>query len=431
MKRLIRLMQALEEQLVVCIRCGMCQAVCPLYNQTGREADVARGKLAMLDGILADMFDDPQGVIERLNRCLLCGSCAANCPSRVRVLEIFIKARAILTGYQGLSPLKKLILRGMLARPRVTDQLVEWGAQLQTIGIRPANEAAGTSCARFMSPLLSDRHFKPLASEPFHKRTPSLNTASVSGKPKVTFFTGCLIDKIYPDIAQASIDVLHYHGVGVHIPEDEGCCGIPALSSGDTATFDKLLRHNVRKLVSEKTDYLLTACATCTSVIKEIWPVMAGDDDPTLKKTVKTLSAKTMDINQFLVSEVGLREIKTDNEHDSAKVTYHDPCHLKKTQGVFEQPRAVLRSTASYELVEMQDADTCCGMGGSFNLQYYQISSAIGTLKRDNIAATGCSVVATGCPACMMQIADALSQAKDKIAVKHPIELYAEMIKKR
>ena len=79
-------MRELEDQLVVCMRCGMCQAVCPLFRETGFEADVARGKLALLDGLLQEMFKDPQGVYERLNKCLLCGSCAANCPSGVSVL---------------------------------------------------------------------------------------------------------------------------------------------------------------------------------------------------------------------------------------------------------------------------------------------------------------------------------------------------------
>ena len=116
MKEIARLMKELEDQLVVCMRCGMCQSVCPLYEQTGREADVARGKLALLDGLMNEMFKDPEGVYERLNKCLLCGSCAANCPSGVSVLEIFMKARAILTGYMGLPPAKKLVLRGMLAR---------------------------------------------------------------------------------------------------------------------------------------------------------------------------------------------------------------------------------------------------------------------------------------------------------------------------
>jgi len=95
---LARMLRELEDHLAVCMRRGMCQSVCPLYGETGREADVARGKLVLLDGLARELLRDPAGVDERLRRCLLCESCAANCPSGVRVLDIFIKARAILTG---------------------------------------------------------------------------------------------------------------------------------------------------------------------------------------------------------------------------------------------------------------------------------------------------------------------------------------------
>ena len=112
LRQLRRLMRQLEDQLVVYMRCGMCQAVCPVFAQTGREADVARGKLVLLDGLMQQaMLDDPEAVRQRLQRCLLCGSCAANCPSGVNVLDIFLKARAILAGYLGLPPLKKTIFR--------------------------------------------------------------------------------------------------------------------------------------------------------------------------------------------------------------------------------------------------------------------------------------------------------------------------------
>ena len=429
LKELIELMRDLEDQLAVCMRCGMCQAVCPLYAQTGREADVARGKLALLDGLLKEMFDNPQGVSEHLNKCLLCGSCSSNCPSGVSVLEIFIKARAILTGYSGLSPTKKLMLRGLLSRPELFDRLTEWGAKFQTLFTRQVNDIVGTSCARIISPLLADRHFKRLASEPFHRQIPSLNSKPGKSGLKVAFFVGCLIDKVFPGVARAVIDVLNYHSIGIYMPKGQGCCGIPALSSGDTETFNRLLRHNVRKLKAENIDYIITACATCTSTIKEIWPLMVTHKTEDLKTTVDTLAAKTLDINQFLVSKAGLKMIDNDENGKTVKVTYHDPCHLKRVLGVSSEPRAVIEAARKFELVEMKEADACCGMGGSFNLQYYDISSRIGNLKRDNIHTTGCNVLATGCPACMMQISDALSKAGDRIEVKHPVEIYAEMIK--
>ncbi len=427
-KELTRLMKELEEQLVVCMRCGMCQSVCPLYEQTGREADVARGKLALLDGLMHEMFKDPQGVYERLNKCLLCGSCAANCPSGVSVLEIFMKARVILTEFMGLPPAKKLILRGMLAHPGVFDQMTEWGAKFQKIFTKPVNDTVGTSCARIMSPLIGDRHFKLLAEKPFHRIIPSLDTKPGKSGIRAAFYVGCLLDKIFPHIARDVVEVLRYHEVGIYMPEKQACCGIPAVSSGDMKTFGSLLRHNLELFAPDRFDYLLTACATCTSTIKEVWPVMADRMGEEGMRQVEKIAEKTMDINAFLVSVLGVRgdaEIA-----DKAEcITYHDPCHLKKSLGVTAEPRTLLRSNPKYRFKEMLASDWCCGMGGSFNLQYYDISSRIGQKKRDSIVATGCSAVATGCPACMLQISDMLSQPGDRIAVRHPVEIYAESLK--
>jgi len=428
-KKLTRLMQELDDQLAVCMRCGMCQAVCPLFVETGLESDVARGKLALLDGLVLQLFKNPKGVYERLNKCLLCGSCAANCPSGVNVMEIFIKARAILTGFMGLSPAKKVILRGVLSQPDIFDKMLEWGSKFQKIFTQPASELIGTSRARLVSPLLGNRHFKRLAPVPFHRMIPYLNTDRGRSGIKVAFYVGCLIDKIFPHVARDVIDVLNHHGVGIFMPEVQGCCGIPAISSGDTVTFNSLVRHNLEIFDAEKFDFLVTSCATCTATIKEIWPMMADKDSGYVRTRVEEIAQKTMDINQFLVSKVGLENVTVADCTSSVTITYHDPCHLKKTLGVFAEPRSLIKANPKCRLKEMPESDWCCGLGGSFNLQYYELSANIGKLKLDNIKASGCQVVATGCPACMLQISDMLSKSGDKIIVKHPVEIYKEFIK--
>jgi len=428
-KELTTLMQELEDQLKVCMRCGMCQAVCPLFAETGHESDVARGKLALLDGLVQEMFKNPKGVNERLNKCLLCGSCAANCPSGVKVIEIFIKARAIITGFLGLSPAKKVILRGMLSCPEIFDRLVERAAKFQKIFTQPANELLGTSCARLISPLLGNRHFKKLAPVPFHRMVPSLNTDRGRSGIKVAFYVGCLIDKIFPNVARNAIDVFNHHGVGIFMPEGQSCCGIPAISEGDTVTFNRLVRNNLEIFDVEKFDFMVTSCATCTSTIKEIWPMMADKDSGYIKSRVKKIAQKTLDINQFLVLKVGLEKVEFDGSVDAVEVTYHDPCHLKKLLGVFAEPRFLIKANPEYRFKEMPESDRCCGLGGSFNLRYYELSANIGKLKRNSIKASGSQIVATGCPACMLQISDMLSKSGDNIVVKHPVEIYKEFIK--
>lgn len=428
MKRLAGLMKELEDQLMVCMRCGMCQAVCPVYAETGREADVARGKLALLDGLAREMFKDPRGVNDRLLRCLLCGSCSANCPSGVKVLDIFFKARAILAGYMGLNPLKKIIFRGMLARPEFFDSLMEWGSKLQGIFIKPADDLLGASCGRMLSPL-GDRRVKPLAPTSFHRSVKPMNTDPKASGLKVAFFVGCLIDKIFPDIGRAVIRAMEHHGVGVYLPAEFGCCGIPALSSGDTLTFDKLVRYNLERFADEPFDFLITACATCSSTIKKLWPLMAQDLSPGEREQVNEICSKTLDVSQFLVDRVGVLPLDSTGDEQGVPLTYHDPCHLKKSLGVASQPRALLQANPRYRFREMDEADRCCGMGGSFNLRHYDISRDIGKRKRDNILRSGCEVVATSCPACMLQMTDMLSGEGNRVRVKHAIEIYAESLK--
>ena len=430
MKELSGLVSELEEQLVICTRCGMCQAVCPLYNQTGKEADVARGKLALLDGLMENMFTDAKGVESRLNRCLLCGSCAANCPSGVSALEIFAKARAILAEYRGLSFAEKFIFRRLLANPSVFDQLCQWFERFQAIFTRTEKNFQDTSCARLVSPLTGGRHLKRLAPIPFHKMaSPGMESAGKNTGPSVLFFTGCVIDKVFPHIALDAINVMAYHNFRVTVPRGQSCCGIPASASGDRKTFTTLVNHNLDIFLHHDFDYIVTACATCTSTIKKLWPKLYHQPNPSTKKRLADVSEKILDISQLLDSVVEEQGGAASKSETSDCVTYHDPCHLFKSLGVAAEPRHLIKASGKH-LIEMQDSDQCCGMGGSFNLKHYDLSSDIGTCKAENIIATGCETIATSCPACMIQISDMLAKQNKSVYVKHPVELYAESLKK-
>jgi glycolate oxidase iron-sulfur subunit len=425
--QLARLLAELDEQLITCMRCGFCQSVCPLYGETGREADVARGKLALLDGLAHEMLKDPHGVRERLERCLLCGSCAANCPSGVKVLDIFLKARAILSGYLGLPPAKKLLFRQVLARPALFNRLMSLAPRFENLLTKPVDRLLDTSCARFTSPL-GQRHLKRLARVPLHRLEPPRSTPAGASGLRVAFFAGCLIDKLYPAVGRAALRALEHHGVGVEMPAEEACCGIPALSAGDMTTFNKLLGHNLARLDPRNFDYLVTACATCAGTIHQLWPLMCGSLSPAAQERARALAAKTRDVSQFLV-EAGLVKGEAPAPDPQAEpLTYHDPCHLKKSLGVSQEPRRLLAANPAWRLVEMVESDWCCGLGGSFSLEHYDLSQRIGQHKLEHIAASGAAAVATGCPACMLQISDQLSQAGRRVAVKHYLEIYAETL---
>ena len=426
---LARLLQELDDQLVSCMKCGMCQAACPLYAETGRETDVARGKLALVESLAHEILRDPEGVKERLDKCLLCGSCAQACPSGVKVLDIFLKARAIITEYLGLSPLKKAIFRGMLSRPRLFGSLLQLGSRFQGVFSKPANELLGSSCARIPSSILADRHFLPLSRSTLHKQMGGIDRPAGSSGLRVAFYPGCLVDKIFPRIGLDVLHILKHHGVGVFMPRQQVCCGIPSLSSGDRKSFEKLVHLNAELYAGSSFDYLVTPCATCTSTLRKIWPLMAEHLPNPLRNQALVLADKALDITELLADKLSLPEPEPARSGSEPRpITYHDPCHLRKSLNIIEQPRRLIRANPHYQLREMQEPERCCGMGGSFNLQHYDISRKIGQRKLEAIVASGADTVATGCPACMMQIADQLSQSGQSIRIKHAVEIYAEAL---
>ncbi len=424
-KKLAEMFRRLDDQLVNCMRCGMCQAVCPLFRQTGRETDVTRGKLALLGGLADQLLQDPSGVNDILNRCLLCGTCQANCPSGVRVLDIFLEARAIMTGYFGLSPAKKIIFKKMLSNPRLFNALTSLSSKFQGIFTKKVDNLLGSSCARFNAPVVADRHFNRLASTPFRKLYPTLDTPAIDGGLRVALFPGCVVDKIYPQVGEAVIKILKRKEIGIFLPSGQACCGIPALTSGDRDTFTNLIEMNIKLFSDKPFDYLVTPCASCTATIKELWPTLSNGNEKTRGKLAE-LANKTMDITQFLAEHCQPGPpLETPDNLES--VTYHDPCHLKNSLGITAQPRTLLKACRK-QFIEMNQAGTCCGCGGSFNIAHYELSKQIGNEKADNIIASGAKTVATSCPACMMQMTDMLSKKGKGIAVRHVVELYADSL---
>ena len=128
LKKLASRLMTLDDKLIFCMKCGNCQAVCPMFGATHMEADVARGKLALIGNLAHEVIRDPEAVADKLGRCLLCGSCQANCPSGVRIMDIFMEARELVYAYLGLNPVKKMIFRILLAKPDLFNFTMRVGA---------------------------------------------------------------------------------------------------------------------------------------------------------------------------------------------------------------------------------------------------------------------------------------------------------------
>jgi glycolate oxidase iron-sulfur subunit len=435
--RLTELIHALEELQTTCNacnRCGMCQAVCPLFKETGREGDIARGKLSLIDGLRQELLTRPDRVLDRLNRCLLCGACERNCPRKLNLVDVFIKARLIITGYSGLAAHKKLIFRVLLGHPQVFDKATRILSMLQQ-----AMDSSGSGTDSWKNivkriPFLKERHIIPLARRSFHTRMKNETTLSVNSlypERSVLFFAGCLIDKMMPEVGVACISVLKQIGVDVQLMENESCCGIPALTSGDSLGFDQLLVRNLDAISRHSFDVMVTACATCTMTIHDFWPKMHHGGYEISKRALDA-AGRVMDINGYVLTRTDIVRIIGEKSghkplNNLRTLTFHEPCHLKKGD-VSGRIRELLKHLPGYRYVETREPGACCGMGGSFNLTHYNLSRAIGEKKARNIVESGADIVCTACPACMMQLKDMLHQIGSTVEVKHVMEILAEIL---
>lgn len=407
---------AWQQQLVKCIRCGTCRSVCPVFHEEGMENTTARGKIRLIESVVDGKLQLTPTMQERLSKCLLCLACVQGCPSGVRTDELFLSARQALAEKNGLPLIKRIAFTSLQYR-WLFDMGLRLGATFQGLVFRDAPGSRGKQ-ARIPLPgagLTARRIIPSLARRPLRRQLPEVNKVAAP-KARVAFFTGCMLNYIYPDTGRAIVDVLNRNGVEVVIPRRQYCCGTPAFTSGDFAAARYLAARNVAVLDGDY-DAIITGCASCGAALKHDYAMVI--DDPAVKERWQKLSDKVYDISAFLV-KFGYKQ---EFGKIAARVTYHDPCHLVRGMGVSKEPRQIIESLSGVEFAEMPEADKCCGCGGTFSMMYYELSRRINDRKLDNATSTGAEVLLTGCPACRMHITDGLTQRHSDMQVLHTIEL--------
>jgi len=419
----------IQSEIDKCMRCGFCMAVCPVYGVEKDEKAVARGKIAVAQAVLDGELeiDDPQ-VSAALFNCLVCTSCMQNCPTGVRVDRIVIEARAAMARKNGLPWVKSAIFGALLDRPAL-DLAMKAGAVLSGLAFRqhPRLKAVspraplailGQSAGMDSQRLLPAPNTSPL-SERLPERIPA---GATEAKAKVAFFTGCSFQYFYPSTGTDLVEVLSANGAEVVVPRDQICCGTPVRVHGDLPTAREMARRNLDAMESSGADYIATGCGSCGSAFQHSFTeLLAGD--PEYAPKAAHWAARTYDVSTLLVKVIGYRP--PEGQVD-AVVTYHDPCHLKKSMKVAAEPRQILDSIPGVILREMARPDACCGSGGSYGLTHAQTAGEIAAKKGADIADTGASTVATGCPACMMQLLDTVHRTGGRQRVRHYISLLAE-----
>ena len=416
-------LERIEEELKKCVKCGTCRSNCPAFTAFQREPATARGKLTLIQHLLKDDIDLDDQTYQAMSKCLLCGSCVDRCPNDVPTDEIVIAAREALAQKRGLTTFHKAV--GQVIQSRTRMKLgAKAAAVLGPLFFKKVPENSGLRL-RFPLPFVGNKRYIPaVAKTPFMERYPEVIEGQPD-KPRIVFFVGCMTNFVYPRVGVATVKLFQHLGCTVIIPKDQQCCGLPGMSGGDIETVRDLAERNLAALERYEADYVMSACATCGGALHRLYPLVVGKRNPELKERLERLAKKTVDAAQLL-HQLGLKPEET-GAGATGSVTYHDPCHLR-TRKLTSQPRDLIKATPGLELVEMEGADRCCGLGGTFNVYHYGSSMAINDLKSEAIIATGASAVATGCPGCMMQLDDGLKQHGSTVEVVHTVELLSRQL---
>lgn len=237
----------------------------------------------------------------------------------------------------------------------------------------------------------------------------------------VALLVTCLVDSWRPSVGFAAVKLLEESGCRVSVPAGQTCCGQPAYNSGDRADARAIARQVIDEF--ESFDYIVAPSGSCAGMVRRHYADLF-DEDPLFAERARSLADKTWELVSFLTDVCG-RE--TAPGKFIGCVTYHDGCSGLRELGIKDQPRGLLEAMPGLTLAEHDEAEVCCGFGGSFCIKYPDVSTAMVDAKIASIERSGAETVLAGDLGCLLNIAGRLSRRGSEIQVRHIAELLADM----
>jgi iron-sulfur cluster protein len=404
-----------------CMRCGACANVCPVYQTVGGHV-LGHIYIGAIGTILTAFFHGLDEASELVKACIGCRACVAICPSKIDLESIILHLRNVVGEKEGIGFAKSVVFKKVMRNRRLFHTLLRAASSLQ----KPVTKGKRTirHLPLHFSSLTEWRTLPAIAEKPLRDLLPEVEQEVVSPRYRVALFSGCATDFVFPEMGLSLVKVLNRLGVEVYFPQKQNCCGIPALYSGDRETAVEMAEQNVKAMLEENPDFVVTPCPTCTLALKRDFPELL-EDRPEAALQAKALAEKTYDVSAFIANVLQAAD-KMKGMASAEKITYHDSCHMRRGSGIWEEPRRLL-TTAGKELVEMAHADRCCGFGGSYSFTSHpNISREIARDKINDIEATDATTVAVDCPGCLMMLRGTLEKRGGKVRAAHTVELLAE-----
>ena len=408
-----------------CVKCGKCIPTCTVHEVNRDEVTSPRGFLDLLGAYQRGELELDKNAKNIFESCFLCTNCVDVCPNDLPVDMMIEQVRNDIRKKYGLAWYKRLAFF-LLRNRKIMDIVAKFGFVFQTCGFKIHPELDSMSNRKF--PLIKMNRLVPsLKKKTFLNSHPDV--INNGGKGKVGIFIGCLANYMYTDIGKALLEILEALEIDAYLIKQQKCCGAPSYFTGDFDSVDELAKFNIEYIESfkDELDAIIIPEATCSAMIKEDYAHFFHDQ-PEWKERALAIKPHIFMATEYLEKRTNLAEILAKKAKKEFSVTYHDPCHARKMQGVFKEPRSLL--SRNYELIEMSDPNRCCGFGGvTMQTEKYHLSYAAGLPKAAMIKETNATYVSAECSACRMQLSNALYNQNVDLVFKNPIELIAKALK--
>lgn len=395
-----------EDELLNCMRCGFCLPACPTYIETGfQEKHSPRGRIALMKGVADGALPFDSEVEEALDVCLGCRACEPACPAGVQYGALLEDARHIIQQNKshsfGVKAVRKTVFEGLFPhqnRMRTVSGLLSF---YQRSGLQKTARSIGFM-KLFPSNLRQmERVLPAVPPSKAMKNRPSALQASGAKKASVAFFAGCLMDTMFMETNDATLQLLQLAGCDVAIPENQGCCGALHGHSGEKDRAKNLAKRNIAAFETSGAEFIISNAGGCGAFLTDYGHLLK--DEPGWAGRAANFSARIKDISQLLF-ELNFHAEYPLELPKAATVTYQESCHLRNVMHTSSAPRILLQAIVNAEYREMEGAERCCGSAGIYNIVQPDMSMQILDHKMEHAQATGAGIIVTANPGCLLQM---------------------------
>ena len=407
-----------------CVHCGLCLPYCPTFSELGTEMDSPRGRIYLIKSLAEGRIGLGDATVSHLDLCLGCRACETVCPSGVPYGQLIEAARAEIERQRPGNPMRRLFrwvnFSLLLAHPRMLRLAAAALRFYQASGLQKLARASGL-LRLLPGPLASWEPLLPTLPRAADRAPlPTVFAAAPPKRGAVAMLTGCIQQVAFGPQNRATARVLSANGLEVRVPRAQGCCGALHAHAGEHETAVALAKRAIEVFEAAGGDHVVVNTSGCGAHMKSYGALLAGD--PEWRERAARFAARVRDVSELLAVE----PLRGPLRPVARRVTYHDPCHVAHGQKIRREPRALLAQIPGLEVVELREADWCCGSAGTYNLTQPEMATRLQARKVANILATGARTVVTANPGCIIQIAQGLEGRGAGVEVTHIVDVLDE-----